>query len=178
MNNVFDEIVDNWRIIKKEAMKVLKNAPLNDIDRKYEMLANPRIQIKGWVRGWTNDVNWVNFGLIFHQHTILWNSKQCRKTYRLISKLAKDYKIVLAGFSLLKPGGKIPKHNDKNLDGDITLHLPLYVPEPEKCVLGVKDNTYHHYPGKLIQFNDADEHYAYNNSSYNRIILYVKLDKK
>lgn len=172
-----EEIKNRWEEIAKEAVNVLINTPVNDIDRKYNCDKNKFIQFKGWVRGWTNDKNWLNYGFFFEEEKINWNSDQCPITFSLLNNLKTKYKIILAGYSLLKPFSNIPKHRD-SLRGDLAIHLPLYVPEPEKCILGVNDKIHHHTPGNIIYFDDSNTHFAQNNSKYNRIILYIKLDKR
>ncbi len=50
-------------------------------------------------------------------------------------------------------------------------HLPLIVPDSEKCAIRVGEETHHWQEGKLVIFDDSFEHEAWNKSDARRVVL-------
>lgn len=174
---LFDYYMDllqaNWNIIKEEASTIWENCPKSDLSRTRDPVADIKLsrEVDGnWVRGWTDDTAWLNFGLIYNRTPMLKNCYYAGMTYRILENFND---IEMAGFSMLAPGGIIPPHKDEESgSGDNVLHLGLDV--PEKCILIVDGTIHTEENGKVIKFNDSLEHAALNKSDKNRMILYIK----
>jgi aspartyl/asparaginyl beta-hydroxylase (cupin superfamily) len=75
-----------------------------------------------------------------------------------------------AFFSTLRPGAAIkPHYAPCNLR--VRCHLPLLVPEPEKCGIRVADETRQWEPGRCLLFDDAFEHEVWNRGAQERVVL-------
>ena len=123
-----------------------------------------------WITGWTNDENWINFGLIYGSK-ILPDSYKFHNTMHFL--LNQEPSVVMAGFSILKSNSSIPLHIDDNKSyGARSWHIGLDV--PESCFLTVNDNKKKKKNGKVINFDDSLKHEAVNLSSKDRLILYYK----
>jgi len=164
----------NWIIIRDEGMKQLKEGKTNDVVRSQDLDKNIPLYTDGWVRGWTGDPNWLNYGLIYNSKFMKKNCKKCPKTWKLLRKINNKEKIVIAGFSLLKHGSSIPPHVDEKGPECKVFHIGLSVPESKKCLLIVDKKVIFHENGKLIEFDDRVEHSALNATNEDRLILYVK----
>lgn len=70
----------------------------------------------------------------------------------------------------MKPGCILPKHIDNNVGYQVA-HLGLIV--PSDCYLYVNDEPFQELNNGVIIFSDTNEHYAYNKSEENRVILYI-----
>ncbi len=156
----------------------------------------------GWVTGWkySNDLlntmytqeeisenpeinsnhAWKNFGLIHSKFTFTENVKKCPKTYKLLKKIKKY--INISGFSLMKENCLLDKHTDENglKNNSLAYHLGLVIPSNNKtCKLVIKspdDNKLYYMEeksGDALIFDAMNEHYAYNQSNEDRIILYI-----
>ena len=88
-------------------------------------------------------------------------------------------KLIMAGYAMLRPGGKIDSHRDEteSRGWNNVWHLCLF--ESEECYIIVGDDR--NTPtllkeelGKLIEFDDSKYHAAINNGTKDRIILYIK----
>ena len=192
---IFDEITQNWEIIQQEAKYVLENAPQLDITRTYEdwnnsdEYMNKIIDKYGWIRGWNKpnentqengqgNYKWLNYGLLYNSTEFSKNVVKCSKTLKLLEKI-KD-KINIAGFSYMKGNGMITKHTDSTgiKYNSLAFHLGLIVPKPySTCQMIINDGYKNYYytetPGKTAIFDGTYEHYAYNKSSEDRVILYI-----
>ena len=71
-------------------------------------------------------------------------------------------------FSRLRPGAKIPPHNDM-VNTRLIGHLPLII--PEDCGFRVGNSTCTWNVGEAFLFDDTIEHEAWNNSSEDRFVL-------
>ncbi len=156
----------------------------------------------GWVTGWkysndllntlytseeissNPDINsnhaWKNFGLVHNKFTFKENVKKCPRTYKLLKKIKKY--INISGFSLMKENCLLDTHTDDNglINNSLAYHLGLIVPSNNKtCKLIIKspdDNKLYYMEenaGDAFVFDATHEHYAYNQSNEDRIILYI-----
>ena len=122
-----DTVQRKWEILRDEGLDEI-DAPLVDLTRPQDMDPTIRLSTYGWVRGWTGEPNWLNYGLIYDGKVMKTNGSKCPKSLRIMRNLMKKRKVVMAGYSLLKPRSKIPKHTDQK-DGtpyDV-YHIGLYV---------------------------------------------------
>ncbi len=102
----------------------------------------------------------------------LWQFKTAKKLFPQTYNIIKSHNdITLAGVALLEPGGKVLPHcGDTN--AIIRCHLGLQIPGalPE-CGLRVKDKVKNWEEGKVVCFNDAFEHEAWNLTDKKRYVL-------
>jgi aspartyl/asparaginyl beta-hydroxylase (cupin superfamily) len=73
-------------------------------------------------------------------------------------------------FSALQPGAHIPAHTGVT-NTRLIVHLPLIVPEPEKCWFRVGNDKREWKEGQAWVFDDTMEHEAWNDSGGLRVIL-------
>lgn len=188
---IFNELKNNWKDIKTEALSILTDAPKLNIGRKYENWHNSQEYVDkikneyGWIKSWkkesTDDVNdkWLNYGLLYFDEYFTENIKRCPKTHQLLNSI-KD-KINICGFSYMMGNSVIDLHNDETgiVNNSLAFHLGLIVPKNnESCKLVIKndDNEYYYVneqEGKIIIFDATYNHYAYNQSNEDRVILYI-----
>ena len=57
----------------------------------------------------------------------------------------------------------------------VRVHLPLLVPEPEKCGMRVAGETRHWKVGEALAFDDAFEHEVWNDGVEERVVLLLDL---
>lgn len=173
MNNNISYISNELlEILQIEAKDALTKPVLNNINRTYNI--NPSlIQYNGnWINGWTNNSNWINFGLIYNNQIL-----PVANNYPNILKYLLNIsdQLIMAGFSLLTENSSIPEHVDEiKSNGLKVFHLGLLV--PDNCYLTVDDTEIQEENGKLINFDDSIKHKANNLSSLKRLILYFKIE--
>lgn len=118
------------------------------------------------------DVNypdtWKHAYFMNYQWHFRKNQKLFPETWKLISR-HKD--ITLAGIAMLEAGGKLLPHVGET-NAIIRCHLGIKIPAPlPLCGLRVKDEQRGWEDGKVVCFNDAFNHEAWNLSSEKRFIL-------
>ena len=168
------KLQENWQDIRDEGLKQINEGKINDVVRSQDLDKNIPSYTDGWVRGWTGDPDWLNYGLIYNSRFMKKNCKKCPKTWKLLKKICKKENIVIAGYSLLKPRSSIPPHIDENVKEYKVFHIGLSVSEAKKCLLIVEAEVHFHENGKLIEFDDRLKHSAVNATDEDRLILYVK----
>ena len=102
----------------------------------------------------------------------LWQFRPARKLFPKTYEILKQHKeITLAGIASLEAGGKLLAHVGET-NAIIRCHLGLKIPGslPE-CGLRVKDEYRGWTEGKIICFNDAFNHEAWNLTGEKRFIL-------
>ncbi len=147
------------------------NDLLNTMYTSQEILSNPDLN---------SNHAWKNFGLIHNKFIFTENIKKCPRTYKLLKKIKKY--INICGFSLMKENCLLDTHTDDNglKNNSLAYHLALIVPSNSKtCKLVIKspdDNKLYYMEekaGNEFVFDATYEHYAYNQSNEDRIILYI-----
>lgn len=190
----FKELKNNWKIIAEEAKTILQNAPILNINRAYNEwdksldFINTIKDNYGWIKAWKNvdeiKINekgndlWLNYGLIYFGIKFTENVSKCPKTIEILDKIID--KINICGFSLLKGNCVLEPHTDSTgiQFNSLAFHLGLIVPQPNSsCKLIIKDNDEYIYrtekEGEIIIFDPSYEHYAYNQTMEDRIVLYM-----
>ena len=190
------ELKNNWKDIRDEALWIMNNAPQLNISRNIENWYNSNDYIKtiynkyGWINSWNNYSNnninentWLNYGLIYNVLDVniefTENIRYCPKTIVMLRKISNH--INICGFSLMRGGCVIQLHKDETgiRNGSLAMHLGLEIPQPtntSKLIFVENNNNYvgiNEDNGKMIIFDATNEHYAYNQSDKNRIILYI-----
>lgn len=186
-----NKLQKSWKIIRKEALDQMINSPQLDITRNINDWYNSDDYYKqiidkhGWLKSWDNNEKdkgnnqWYNYGLIYFNQEFNENIKHCPKTYKIIKKMKPH--INICGFSWMLGNCIIKPHTDITgiTSGSLALHLGLSIPEPDStCKLIVKNNANEYIcmkeqNGKIIVFDATYEHYAYNLSNQDRLILYI-----
>lgn len=198
----FKELKKFWREIKNEAINVMMNSPKLDISRTIEDWhgAKPYFESiknkEGWIRSWSyepedieqdqtkacnskGNYEWLNYGLFYFGEEFTENVKKCPKTFEIVNKIKSH--INICGFSWMFGGCLLQPHTDITglSSGTLAMHLGLMVPQPEHaCRLIIKnENDEYIYMneenGKMFIFDATWEHYAYNLSNQDRLILYI-----
>ncbi len=180
----FKLLEDNYKMIVEEIPKFdIKDVTFkrkredwnnNGMEKLYEQLKNNNKWIKSW--NVNNEDNiWFNFPLIYNNKPVGMAEKICPNTINLLKQLPI---IKVCGYSLLVPKSKLDIHKD--LTGPSTNSMALNLNLVGKdCSLFIKpfnNNNYYekkHKEGKAVIFNSEQYHYATNNDSTNRIILYI-----
>jgi len=192
----FKELQKNWKIIQEEAMEIMKNSPKLNISRKIEDWHDSKLYFNsiknkhGWIRSWNYDsetklesdkgnYEWLNYGLYYFGEKFNENIKQCPRTIKILDNISTH--INICGFSWMYGGCILQPHTDITglSTGSLAMHLGLIIPIPKNtCKLIIKNsnNDYiymNEKNGKIIVFDATWEHYAYNQSNEDRIILYI-----
>ena len=82
-----------------------------------------------------------------------------------------------AMFSIMEPGTHLAPHRGP-YNGVLRVHLGLIIPEPPADVaIRVGDTLYHWQTGKVVVFDDAYEHEAWNHSDATRVVLFLDFVK-
>ncbi len=120
----------------------------------------------------SQDDGWKTFFFYAYGMRADKNCDRCPKTDALLNKIPG---MKTAFFSILAPGKHLPPHRGP-YKGVLRLHLALIVPEPaEKCGIRVADETRHWTEGKVMLFDDAFDHEAWNDTEGTRVVLFVDL---
>ena len=102
--------------------------------------------------------------------------KVYQKHFPVTTNLVKDGPTHRAtGHLILKPHSQTPKHQHLDWGNKIIMHLPLIVPEGD-VGFWVDGQVYRWTVGKLFTFNITKEHYGFNNSDEERVLLVMDFD--
>ena len=191
----FNQLKKSWKIIRDEAINIMENSPKLNISRTindwhdsksyFETIRNK----EGWIRSWSyepedleqnpdGNYEWLNYGLLYFGEKFDENVKKCPKTFELLDKISPH--INICGFSWMFGNCLLQPHTDITglTSGSLAMHLGLLVPKPDNtCRLIIKNEDQYFYmnesDGKMFIFDATWEHYAYNLSNQDRLILYV-----
>jgi aspartyl/asparaginyl beta-hydroxylase (cupin superfamily) len=158
------EIESRWRIIRSELDRVLV--------RRGEL---PNIQdITADARSLTQDTGWKIFLLMAYGIRSQLNIDLCSETWKIVEKIPG---LKTAMFSVFEPGKRLPPHRGP-YNGVLRLHLGLIVPEPRtRVAIRIGPETRFWEEGKVIVFDDAYEHEAWNETGNPRVVLFVDFVK-
>lgn len=153
---------DGYEVIRKELLALIANEANESWTSAYPQ----------YVNGATND-SWRTFDFLFFGIKNLESIKKCPATYQVIQQIPE---IITAQFSFLSPKTHILPHKGYS---KIILrnHLPLIVPDGEKCGIKIVNETHHWKEGQLVTFDDSFEHEAWNNSDEYRVVLMFDVAK-
>lgn len=177
----------NWKIIRDEALNALNSAPILPISRDSDdwygatKYFNDIKDKYGWIKSWgsKNNSDWLNYGLIYFGDEFSVNTKNCPNTMKILKEFESE--INICGFSWMRGGCVIKPHTDITglTSNSLELHMGLVIPKPKqtcKLVITNLDGEYvgmEEEEGKVFVFDATYEHYAYNQSNQDRIILYI-----
>lgn len=168
---------DNWEIIASEI-------PFFDPNGKYRRRNNdwPTGSNVGdfekyletfkseWCEGWQGSNVWFNFPLMYNDTAIDRADSLCPKTVELLRQIGG---FTVVGFSMLNPYGRLVAHTDTTGRKFNTMAGNLLLTENTDSSIYVLDNKHLHTQGKLVIFDATKMHYANNNESNARVILYT-----
>ncbi len=158
------EIEREWHLIRQELERVLVRK--NDLPNFQDISAD--------VATISQDQGWKTFLLAAYGMKSEKNIELCPETWRIMQKVP-GLKTVM--FSIFEPGKHLAPHRGP-YNGLLRLHLGLIVPEPrEKIAIRVGDQVCHWEEGKVLIFDDAYEHEAWNYSDGVRVVLFVDFVK-
>ena len=178
----------NYKIILSEIppFDITKVLIKRNIDEWHDNIENNTFNIikncSTWVEGWNKEKHtWYNYPLLVNNIIMCNTDKICPQTIKLLK--ISGIKINVAGYALLLPNTKLMIHRDSHTGistNTAAVNLKLSGSDSK---LYIKDkynnfNEYLHQDGKAVIFNSELEHYADNNGSTNRYILYmdIKID--
>jgi aspartyl/asparaginyl beta-hydroxylase (cupin superfamily) len=158
------EIEREWRSIRRELDGVLlrkRDLPnIQAISRDAESIT--------WDEGWKTFV-FVGYALKSER-----NIRACPETWRIVQKIPG---LKTAMFSIFEPGKRLPPHRGA-YNGVLRLHLGLLVPEPrDKVAIRFGSEVCHWDEGRVLIFDDAYEHEAWNETGSHRVVLFVDFVK-
>jgi beta-hydroxylase len=158
------EIEREWRLIRTELEKVLV--------RKDELPGFNEIATD--VRTIDDDNRWKTFLLSGYGVKSAKNIEACPETWRICQNIPG---LLTVMFSILEPGKHLKPHRGP-YNGVLRLHLGLIVPEP-RSELGIRvgQELYRWEEGKVVIFDDAYEHEAWNRTAHTRVVLFVDFVK-
>jgi beta-hydroxylase len=153
-----------WRLIRAELDRVLvRKAELPDVQ---EMMTD--------AAALSRDAGWKVFPLFAYGLRSRPNIALCPETWRIVQTIPG---LTAAMFSILEPGKRIPPHRGP-YNGVLRLHLGLIVPEPrERTGIRVGPERRHWQEGRVLIFDDAYEHEAWNETAGLRVVLFVDFRK-
>jgi aspartyl/asparaginyl beta-hydroxylase (cupin superfamily) len=153
------ELEENWRDIRNELDQVLQGTyipTLQEISKGQAYL--------------TRDKKWKTFFFYIYGHESEPNTRRCPRTVELLAKIPG---MKTAMFSMLDPGKHIPEHRGP-YNGVLRLHLGLRIPRDRmNCKIRVGNDFGYWEEGKALVFDDSHPHEVWNNTSEQRMVLFV-----
>ncbi|MVA72008.1 aspartyl/asparaginyl beta-hydroxylase domain-containing protein [Agrobacterium vitis] len=122
----------------------------------------------------STDNRWKTFFLLGFGVKSEANIKACPQTWKAMQAIPG---LTTVMFSIFEPGKHLPAHRGP-YNGVLRLHLGMIVPEPrDQIAIRVKDQICHWEEGKVLIFDDAYEHEAWNHTDKTRVVLFVDFAK-
>ena len=126
------------------------------------------------VRGISHDQHWKTFFLTGYGQSSARNIAACPATWNAVKNIPG---LKTAMFSVMEPGTHLPPHCGP-YNGLLRLHLGLLVPGPaDKLGIWVAGETHRWREGKVLVFDDAYEHEAWNHTDATRVVLFLDFVK-
>lgn len=153
-----------WHAVREELDRVMV--------RKAEL---PNVQdITADAVSLSQDASWKVFPFLAYGIRSQPNIDLCPQTWRLVQGIPG---LRTAMFSILEPGKRLRPHRGP-YNGVLRLHLGLLVPEPrEQAAIRVGAERHHWAEGRVLIFDDAYEHEAWNETDDVRVVLFVDFEK-
>jgi aspartyl/asparaginyl beta-hydroxylase (cupin superfamily) len=170
---VYDNATFPWAAEIEKAYPDIRRELETVLMRKSEL---PNFQdISSDVQTITKDAGWKTFFLAGFGKPSERNIALCPRTWEAVQKIPG---LKTAMFSIFEPGKHLPAHRGP-YNGVLRLHLGLIVPKAErdKIAIRVDQQVCHWDEGKVLIFDDAYEHEAWNHSDKTRVVLFVDFVK-
>jgi aspartyl/asparaginyl beta-hydroxylase (cupin superfamily) len=186
------ELHQNWLTIQMEFLQI--NAPLMNVHRegqKYkEVIGNVITELQngneyGWIRGWGKDGgndDWIQFGVLSYNSQVnaMLEPFVSSVVPRTLSMLKKIEGIKICAFVKLKAHSMLPCHTHPEIyeESLLQFHLPIITAhERNYAYLNVSGEFRQHECGIPIIFDGSLDHFAINESSEDRTILYIEFKR-
>jgi ornithine lipid ester-linked acyl 2-hydroxylase len=132
-------------------------------------------EICGELRSISADRDWKTFLFVGYGVNSDEAMRLCPETWRILQMIPG---LKTAMFSVFEPGKHLKPHRGP-YNGVLRLHLGLVVPDtpPRTVAIRVDDEVCHWQEGKVLIFDDAYEHEAWNHSDETRVVLFVDFVK-
>ncbi len=153
---------DNWEVIKEEAMTLYDNS---------QITASAKLNDVGFNSFFKT--GWKRFYLKWYETSLPSAQKLCPETVRMIES---SESVKGAMFAMLPSGSKLVKHRDPYA-GSLRYHLGLVTANSPDCYLCVDGERYHWKDGEAILFDETFIHFAENQTSTDRIILFLDVKR-
>jgi ornithine lipid ester-linked acyl 2-hydroxylase len=170
---VYDNATFPWAADVEAAAPAIRAELDRILVRKDEL---PTFQdISTDVKTISSDTGWKTFFLLGFGIKSEQNVKACPETWKAMQKIPG---LTTVMFSIFEPGKHLPAHRGP-YNGVLRLHLGLIVPENtgDDLAIRVKDQICHWEEGKVLIFDDAYEHEAWNHTDKTRVVLFVDFVK-
>lgn len=169
---VYDNKVFPWVAEIEKAYPAIRAELERVLVRKSEL---PNFQdISSDIKTISTDQGWKTFFLLAFGMKSDQNIAQCPETWKAVQHIPG---LKTAMFSIFEPGKHLPAHRGP-YNGVLRLHLGMIVPEPrDKIAIRVDKQICHWSEGKVLIFDDAYEHEAWNHSDKTRVVLFVDFVK-
>ena len=170
---VYDTATFPWAAAIEKAYPDIRRELERVLIRKSEL---PNFQdISSDVKTITSDSGWKTFFLTGFGIPSERNIALCPRTWEAVRNIPG---LKTAMFSIFEPGKHLPAHRGP-YNGVLRLHLGLIVPEAArgKIAIRVDRQVCHWEEGKVLIFDDAYEHEAWNHSDQTRVVLFVDFVK-
>jgi ornithine lipid ester-linked acyl 2-hydroxylase len=170
---VYDNAVFPWAANIETAYPDIRRELKQILLRKSEL---PNFQdISSDVQTITRDAGWKTFFLVGFGKPSARNIALCPQTWEAVRHIPG---LKTAMFSIFEPGKHLPAHRGP-YNGVLRLHLGLIVPEARTgdIAIRVADRVCRWQEGKVLIFDDAYEHEAWNHTSETRVVLFVDFVK-
>lgn len=176
-----------WTIIRDEVLNLSTDLIQEEARHQEDWYGSDKLQElselhqkkSGWIKSWSGQDKWINYGLVYNGQILEANVKNCPQTNELLKEVLPYIRV--AGFSKMLPGCILPPHRDAcGLKyGSLAYHLGLSIPGSDACFLISENEKI----GKVIEkngqsfmFDPTYVHYAENQSDESRYILYMDID--
>jgi aspartyl/asparaginyl beta-hydroxylase (cupin superfamily) len=114
---------------------------------------------------------WDVFPFRFFDKDFEENKKSCPQTWKTLQRIPN---LVNAAFSILRHDTDIHPHTGFSKE---VLRCHLGIHTPSRCLLVVGNEPRRWEEGKCLIFDDTLEHYAYNHSEEDRVVLLLDFKK-
>ncbi len=106
-----------------------------------------------------------------------WHTQNCAMLKETTALLYNHPQISSALISILEPGCKIPPHTGK-FKGILRYHLGLKIPKEDSCFMVLDNQKLFWKEGSSVLFDDTFMHEVSNNSTEQRIVLFLNIKRK
>lgn len=169
---VYDNALFPWAAEVEKAYPAIRAELETVLLRQSELPSFQEISTD--VKTISTDNHWKTFFLLGFGVKSEQNIRACPNTWRAVQAIPG---LTTAMFSIFEPGKHLPPHRGP-YNGVLRLHMGMIVPEPaDKLAIRVDQQVCHWQEGKVLIFDDAYEHEAWNHTDKTRVVLFVDFVK-
>jgi beta-hydroxylase len=152
----------HWEVIRDEARR------LYDAGHVKASLAVDDLAFNSFFRR-----GWKRFYLKWYGDFLPSAEQMCPETVKLLEAMPS---INAAMFTLLGPGGRLPRHRDP-FAGSMRYHLGLLTPNSDACYLDIDGHHLSWRDGEGLLFDETYIHTAVNETDQDRVILFCDVTR-